>query len=56
MTNTLQPKVFVTGRVVIETGGAVIDEAHLGGRQARLLFVYLVAERGRPVPRDEVDE
>ena len=56
MANTLQLKVFVTGRVAVETDGAVIDEAHLGGRQARLLFAYLVAERNRPVPRDELAE
>ena len=34
----------------------MIDEAQLGGRQGRLLFAYLVAERGRPVPRDELAE
>src|SRR3989440_12385370 len=56
MTNTLQLKIFVTGRVAVETGDYVIDEAHLGGRQARLLFAYLVAERNRPVPRDELAE
>jgi peptide/nickel transport system substrate-binding protein len=56
MANTLRLKVFVTGRVAVETDGAVIDEAHLGGRQARLLFAYLVAERSRPVPRDELAE
>ncbi len=56
MTNTLRLRVFVTGRVAIEADGAVIDEARLGGRQARLLFVYLVAERSRPVPRDELAE
>ncbi len=49
-------KVFLTGRVAVETDGAVIDEAQLGGRQGRLLFAYLVAERGRPVPRDELAE
>ena len=56
MANTLRLKVFVTGRVAVETDGAVIDEAHLGGRQGRLLFAYLVAERGRSVPRDELAE
>ena len=56
MANTLQLKVFVTGRVAVETDGAVIDEAQLGGRQGRLLFVYLVAERSRSVPRDELAE
>ena len=54
MTNSLRPKVFLTGRVAVETGGAVIDEGQLGGRQGRLLFAYLVAERSRPVPRDEL--
>src|SRR5579862_4334831 len=56
MANTVQLKVFVTGRVAVETDGAVIDEAQLGGRQGRLLFAYLVAERSRPVPRDELAE
>jgi len=35
---------------------AVIDEAHLGRRLGRLPFAYLVAERSRPVPRDELAE
>src|SRR2546423_4924419 len=56
MATTLLLKVFVTGRVAVETDGAVIDEAQLGGRQGRLLFAYLVAERSRPVPRDELAE
>ena len=54
MASTLSLKVFLTGRVVVETDGAVIDEARLGGRQGRLLFAYLVAERSRAVPRDEL--
>jgi SARP family transcriptional regulator, regulator of embCAB operon len=31
-----------------------LDEARFQGRQARLLFAYLVAAAGRPVPRDEL--
>jgi hypothetical protein len=54
MASTLLLKVFLTGRVAVTTDGAVIDEAQLGGRQGRLLFAYLVAERSRPVPRDEL--
>ena len=50
MAKSLRLKVFLAGRVAVETDGAVIDEAHLGGRQGRLLFAYLVAERSRPVP------
>ncbi|HEY7177656.1 MAG TPA: BTAD domain-containing putative transcriptional regulator, partial [Gaiella sp.] len=34
----------------------MIDETRFPGRQARLLFAYLVAERGRAVPRDELAE
>ena len=56
MASTLWLKVFLTGRVAVKTDGAVIDEAQLGGRQGRLLFAYLVAERSRPVPRDELAE
>jgi DNA-binding SARP family transcriptional activator/DNA-binding beta-propeller fold protein YncE len=47
-------KVFLTGRVAVETDGVLIDEAHFPGRQGRLLFAYLAAEQGRPVPRDEL--
>src|SRR2546425_2858367 len=49
-------KVFLTGRVAIETDGVVIEEARFPGRQGRLLFAYLAAEQGRPVPRDELAE
>jgi len=34
----------------------VIDEERFPGRQGRLLFAYLVAEQGRPVPREELAE
>ena len=56
MASALWLKVFLMGRVALETDGVVIDEAQLGGRQGRLLFTYLVAERSRPVPRDELAE
>ena len=52
----LQSRVFLAGRVAVETDGAVIDEARFPGRQGRLLFAYLVAEQGRAVPRDELAE
>ena len=32
----------------------MIDDDQFPGRQGRLLFAYLVAEEGRPVPRDEL--
>src|SRR3954471_16401228 len=56
MTIGLQLKVFLAGRVAVETNGVVIDEARFPGRQGRLLFAYLVTEQGRPVPRDELAE
>ncbi len=42
------------GRVSLDADGRAVDEAHFPGRQARLVFAYLVAERGRAVPRDEL--
>jgi YVTN family beta-propeller protein len=44
------------GRVAAEIDGVVLDERRFPGRQGRLLFAYLVAEQGRPVPRDELAE
>jgi SARP family transcriptional regulator, regulator of embCAB operon len=49
-------RVFLAGRVAVEADGHVIGEARFPGRQGRLLFAYLVAEQGRPVPRDELAE
>src|SRR5438045_668252 len=56
MTSGLQLKVFLAGRVAVENDGVVIDETRFPGRQGRLLFACLVAEQGRPVPRDELAE
>ena len=47
MARGLQLKVFLAGRVAVESDGVVIDEARFPGRQGRLLFAYLVAEQGR---------
>ena len=52
----MQVKVFLAGRVAVETDGVVIDDGNFPGRQGRLLFAYLVTEQGRPVPRDELAE
>ena len=56
MAKALQLKVFLAGRVAVETDGGLIDEGRFPGRQGRLLFAYLVAEQGRAVPRDELAE
>jgi YVTN family beta-propeller protein len=54
MASAAKLKVFLAGRVALESNGVVIDEDRFPGRQGRLLFAYLVAEQGRPVPRDEL--
>jgi SARP family transcriptional regulator, regulator of embCAB operon len=49
-------KVSLTECVSIEARGAVVDEQRFPGRQGRLVFAYLLAEQGRPVPRGELAE
>ena len=50
-------RVSLTDQVQIETsGGAVLLEQRFPGRQGRLVFAYLLAHHGRPVPRDELAE
>ena len=51
---TVQLRVFLAGRVAVETDGVVLDEGRFAGRQGRLVFAFLVAEQGRLVPRDEL--
>jgi SARP family transcriptional regulator, regulator of embCAB operon len=46
---------YLTGRVTVE-GDAVVDQTALPGRQGRLALVYLVLERHRPVPLDDLAE
>src|SRR3954454_14447644 len=47
-------RITLVGRVSIRAVQQEIGEDRLAGRQGRLLFAYLVIERGRPVPRDEL--
>ena len=56
MANTVQLRIFLAGRVAIEADGVGLDEGRFAGRQGRLVFAYLVAARGRPVPRNELAE
>jgi YVTN family beta-propeller protein len=56
MASALKLRVFLAGRVAVESDGVLIDESRFPGRQGRVLFAYLVAEKGRPVPRDELAE
>jgi SARP family transcriptional regulator, regulator of embCAB operon len=48
-------RIQICGPLAIERDGARVD-ADLPGRQGRLLFTYLVVNRHRQVPRDEVAE
>ena len=48
-------RIYVTGRVAVEVDGkVVIDERQFRGKQGRLLFVYLINERSRPVSKEEL--
>jgi SARP family transcriptional regulator, regulator of embCAB operon len=53
---TLEPssvRVYLTGRVCLE-GAVLVDQAGFPGRQGRLAFTCLVAERHHPVPLDHL--
>jgi len=47
-------RIYLTGRICIESGKLLLDERRFASRQCRLAFAYLVCERDRPVPRDEL--
>ena len=48
-------RIYVTGRIAIERDGqVVVDERQFRGKQGRMLFVYLVCERSRPVSKEEL--
>jgi len=46
----------MTEHLAIEANGGRLDEQRFPGRQGRILFAYLAAQKGRPVPRDELAE
>jgi DNA-binding SARP family transcriptional activator len=48
-------RMFAAGRITVEAGDVLV-ERHLGSRQARLAFAFLLAERNRAVSRDELAE
>lgn len=49
-------RIYLTGRMALETSVALLDAAAFPGQQGRLAFAYLVAERTRPVARGELAE
>jgi DNA-binding SARP family transcriptional activator len=47
-------EITLTGQLAAQADGARADATDLPGRQASLVFAYLVAERDRPVPSEEL--
>jgi DNA-binding SARP family transcriptional activator len=49
-------RVSLAGRLEVETDGRKLDATRLPGRQGRVVLAYLVAERDRLVPSEELAE
>lgn len=49
-------RIYLTGEVAVEKGERLLREADLAGRQGRLAFVYLVAERERAMTQSELGD
>jgi DNA-binding SARP family transcriptional activator len=49
-------RIYLTGEPCLVAAGRLIGAERLPRRQGRLAFAYLVSERSRPVPRDELAE
>jgi DNA-binding SARP family transcriptional activator len=47
-------RVYLAGRVRLERGDVLVDEARLPGRQGRIAFAMLAAEHERAVSKDEL--
>jgi DNA-binding SARP family transcriptional activator len=48
------PRIYLTGAIAIEHGEQLIRERQFPGRQGRVAFVFLAANRHRSVHRDEL--
>ncbi len=53
MSGWAKARIQLCGRFVVDVDGSRV-EATLPGRRGRVLFAYLVLNRGRPSPRDEL--
>lgn len=49
-------RLYLTGRLAIERDSYLLEERQFPSRQARLLFAYLVLERGRASSREDLAE
>ena len=54
---TLEPtplRIYLSGRVCVESGRTVLQESQFPSRQARILFAYLVCQRAQPAPMEQL--
>lgn len=49
-------RIYLSGRITIETDACLLGPESFPGRQGRVAFAYLVSERSRPVSRAELAE
>ena len=49
-------RIYTTGDICLTGNGKLVRADRLPGRQGRLVFAYLVAEFGRAVSRDELED
>lgn len=47
-------RVYLTGRLMVESGAGLLDEEDFPARQGRIAFAYLMLNRRRPIPRHEL--
>lgn len=50
----MTPRIYLTGSIAIEHEGRLVSERSFPGRQGRLAFAYLVANRHRTIQRDDL--
>lgn len=50
------PRIYLSGSVLLENADRLVTERDLPGRQGRLAFVFLVANRRRPIGRGALIE
>ena len=48
------PRIYLTGQVLLESGERAVTERDFPGRQGRVAFVFLTANRSRPSSRAEL--
>lgn len=49
-------RIYIAGRVCLESHDSLVEETDLPGRHGRLVLAYLVVQRHRPVSKEELAE